>query len=650
MRSYLPSWNRTLAKLGITRKHRKNCDSYREFRRRPLFENLEPRQLLTGVTFTVNVDTDQNDGAANGTSLRDALAAALANNASQLPSDVDTIQFDSSVFAGPKTITLNQAYGDLDINSNVTIVGTCVDNLTITGNGLIRVFNVSSGVNGTISNLTITKGNAGGGNGGGIYSAGNLTLQSVAVVDNDAALGGGIYQTGGTLSIESSAIEKNEASANGGGLYASSVTGTAQIKQSTFAENKAMTNGGGLYLQGSNINIENTTISTNQLTQGEAASGAGVFIGTGVSKTIQFTNSTLTLNKGGKGSFSGGGIANQVVEKIATVILKNTIVVGNTSLSGVANDLTGPYDTSSSYNLIGVVGQGTFPSGNNNQLGVSTSQAALAPLGNYGGPTRTHALLSNSKAINAGDDSAASLLIYDQRGLGFKRLIGPSVDIGAFEYSESIYIDDVIVLESDESNQNNIARVYFSSSGPQTVDAFFDYETIDGTAVSATDYQSTANQGVILAGQTQTYVDITITNDTLIEGEESFFIRIIPNSNLMFRPTERYGEIRIKDNLSWIKSGDVTVAANNNITVGMPDQPEDGSQPVNYHGVSIPLAIPANSGPYTVDLSWNLSTWDSYSPGGGDEQRLLGFFLRKCYAKTLCGMDKQSCERRSTHG
>ena len=55
----------------------------------------------------------------------------------------------------------------------------------------------------------------------------------------------------------------------------------------------------------------------------------------------------------------------------------------------------------------------------------------LAPLAFNGGPTRTHALLAGSPAIDAGSNPAA--LEHDQRGATFLRTSGTSTDIGAFE-------------------------------------------------------------------------------------------------------------------------------------------------------------------------------------------------------------------------
>ena len=52
-----------------------------------------------------------------------------------------------------------------------------------------------------------------------------------------------------------------------------------------------------------------------------------------------------------------------------------------------------------------------------------------------GGPTQTCALMRGSPAINFGDtDFLESIMTTDQRGQGYPRIIGGTVDCGAYEY------------------------------------------------------------------------------------------------------------------------------------------------------------------------------------------------------------------------
>jgi hypothetical protein len=75
--------------------------------------------------------------------------------------------------------------------------------------------------------------------------------------------------------------------------------------------------------------------------------------------------------------------------------------------------------------------------------------AGLAPLADNGGSTPTHALLSNSAAIDAGLNLVGAP--YDQRGPGFLRavdlpaanaIVGDGSDIGAFEVQSDVVFRD----------------------------------------------------------------------------------------------------------------------------------------------------------------------------------------------------------------
>lgn len=61
----------------------------------------------------------------------------------------------------------------------------------------------------------------------------------------------------------------------------------------------------------------------------------------------------------------------------------------------------------------------------------ATSNPGLGPLQDNGGPTLTHALLSGSAALNAGDPMTSGGPETDQRLLA--RVLGGRVDIGAVE-------------------------------------------------------------------------------------------------------------------------------------------------------------------------------------------------------------------------
>jgi hypothetical protein len=201
--------------------------------------------------------------------------------------------------------------------------------------------------------------------------------------------GGGlsrVFQVDGHVSAFLSGLTiKGGTATAGGGL---DNLGVATLIDCTVSGNSATTsNGGGLDNQGT-ATLTNCTVSGNSATVGGGVNSQG---------TLSLTNCTVSGNSattafGGLDSSSG------------TLTLTNTIVAGN---FGGAD-----------------LGSTSAFSGTNNLLG---GNALLAPLGNYGGPTQTMALLPGSPAIDAGTGNGAPT--SDQRGLG---RFG-TVDIGAFE-------------------------------------------------------------------------------------------------------------------------------------------------------------------------------------------------------------------------
>jgi hypothetical protein len=124
-------------------------------------------------------------------------------------------------------------------------------------------------------------------------------------------------------------------------------------------------------------------------------------------------------------TISGGNIGTENT----SLTIGNTIIDGNTE----DVDLTTTVDDLGS-NLIG--NGGPFTNGANGDI-VGTS-ALLGSLSNYGGPTQTYALLPGSPAIDSGSGALIpNGVTTDQRGPGYVRVSGPTVDIGAFEVQQS---------------------------------------------------------------------------------------------------------------------------------------------------------------------------------------------------------------------
>ncbi len=197
-----------------------------------------------------------------------------------------------------------------------------------------------------------------------------------------AGLGGGVFNVnGGSVTIRNSTIAGNTADFGSGGMGLNSTGGSGQGL------------GGGVFNQGGgNVVITTSTIASN--------SAFGRASGTDV----------------GGGFFNQGGTAS----------VRDTILANNTGF-----DVAGALG-SQGHNLIGnTTGGSGFAASD-----LQNVNPLLQPLGNYGGPTQTMALLrtvtgTSSPALDAGEGDPSTDGPFDQRGL--TRVVNGRQDIGAFE-------------------------------------------------------------------------------------------------------------------------------------------------------------------------------------------------------------------------
>jgi hypothetical protein len=277
----------------------------------------------------------------------------------------------------------------------------------------------------TVTGSTLS-GNTAPQGGGGIRNLGTLTFSNSTLSGNRAAVGGGIANVG-TLTVSTSTLSGNSATGEGGGVVN---FGTVTVSNSTLSGNSAIGDAGGGIVNFGTVTVSNSTLS------GNSAGGNGGGIYTSGSGPVTLKNVTLTANRANTGGGSGRGGGVYVAS--GSPMLHNTLIAGNfNGATGTTrDDVRGRLDASGDYNLIG---DGTGMTGlTNGVIGnlVGSADAPidplLGPLDDNGGPTLTHALLSGSPAIDAGNNAYAT--DWDQRGEGFPRIVNGIIDIGAFEY------------------------------------------------------------------------------------------------------------------------------------------------------------------------------------------------------------------------
>ncbi len=280
------------------------------------------------------------------------------------------------------------------------------------GGGLYSLGNV------TVSNSTFHLAGATGGNGGNAF--GSTCLGAHNAGDGGAVRGGAIFADGGTMIINTATFANNFAVGGNGG----------DGGQTNGGLNCGMHGAGGLAYGGAitnnntaTLNVKHGTISVNNAKAGN----------TGVSQG--------GANKPPRPAAEGTGGGIRVGP--ASVTLENTIIAGNTAANG-AGDIAGAPTpgpnvdgtiASNGHNLLGVATDAGGFSGTGDKLGANPMLAALA---DNGGPTQTMSLSSGSAAIDAGVAAGAT---FDQRGLP-RTVDDPGVpnaatsdgtDIGAFE-------------------------------------------------------------------------------------------------------------------------------------------------------------------------------------------------------------------------
>jgi hypothetical protein len=241
--------------------------------------------------------------------------------------------------------------------------------------------------------------------GGGIpnFSNGTVEIDRSLIAENEAARGGGIRNGGGTMQILNSTISGNKATASGGGILNA---GTTRIAFSTIVFNEAHRSvpstgdeprlGGGIY-------------NTDQL------------LSDGSISTVSIGNSIVAKNI--DNHYKSDNICAECYSKWLgqSASFRGNVVGVLTSNCNMNDALLGNV-------LFDQVGSKNVP-----------LEPLLAPLAANGGPTRTHALLAGSPAIDKAigllgatiydcPDSDQRLFVRPRDGTGTKKC-----DVGGFE-------------------------------------------------------------------------------------------------------------------------------------------------------------------------------------------------------------------------
>lgn len=383
---------------------------------------------------TVNIATDGTVGD-HKCSLIEAIAVAESQG-NLIPTDcaaggtTNTIQF-----SGVTDLTTTF---ELTLSGNIRIDGGT--GVTIHASANHRVLFLFAGSTITLANLTLTGGNPGGSFpedywGGGIYLLNaTLYLDNVAIKNNTACDGGGIYAQDSIVVINHSTLRDNSVTAacNAVGLGGGGITfrgGSLYLNASTFLDNTALSHfadsnenywtsqGNAIYVaEHLGVTHNSVTILNSTIQQHAAPYFAGSVADFTNLDAMEMRNVTLDageISYGFYGNFYNGEIENNIFTN--KCYLSGILTMAN----NLATDATCAGYTGFTYKTL--------------------AELNLLPLANNGGPTQTIALGGGSAAIDAGNDTycsdTTSINNLDQRD--YVRPAGAHCDIGAYEANAS---------------------------------------------------------------------------------------------------------------------------------------------------------------------------------------------------------------------
>ncbi len=343
------------------------------------------------------------------------------------------LTMDASLVAD--NVTTDGDGGGVDVEGNATI-----SNSVISGNsasqpspfapsgGGLSVVGYLRLTGSHVENNSVTCASAGySARGGGVaaFSGANIiqstisgnTVENSAVEDN--ARGGGLYLFGNPVNLQYTAVYDNVAGGDGGGLV---ITGDSIVFSSTIDHNSGRNNSAlvlGSYVAGQTADIVDSTISGNR-----SSASSAVF----ASLPLAVYSSTIAFNT------AAGTSAGLYLYPGGDADIESTIIANNASDGGTGFDLVARAAVTGSHDLIEVPATAVPPDT------IVATDPMLSALADNGGPTRTHALMPGSPAIDAGSNPYDAM--YDQRGSPYLRVFGSGADIGAYEVQTSA--DDTI--------------------------------------------------------------------------------------------------------------------------------------------------------------------------------------------------------------
>ncbi|MCW5961543.1 MAG: hypothetical protein KIS76_15375, partial [Pyrinomonadaceae bacterium] len=525
-----------------------------------------------GATVTLNNCTVSNN-TAGGTAAGSSTGAGIMGNNTTSTININNSSITGNTVSNTST-TVAAVAGGVSSVGTLNVTDSMITNNTATSSGS-NTF--SGGVHVTAGTTTIT----------GSTISGNASTVTAGVGNGFA---GGIYNQQATVSIINSTVSGNSASSFHAGvrtLASTSAAATTNITNSTVSGNTSVGEGGGVInISGSGFNattnITGSTISGNMATSatsigggieqfttstglgtvnlinstvsGNSANNAAGIYNSGTAATINSNFSTIASNAA---ATNGGGLFQ---DTNGTTNLKNSIV-GDNNAGSAGPDIFGAI-TSQDYNHVEDISGGTFFTEfrEGSRLVTTTfftlpndvtgTDPQLGPLANNGGTTLTHLPGSASPVVNtipSGANDCGTVITSSQNGQTRPQQSAcekGSVEI-PFVAVPTLSINDVSMAEGDSGTTNFVFTVSMSISSASTVTV--DYATVDGTAISGSDYAATSGTLSFAPGNLTKTITVLVSGDLTVEPDEMFFVDLSMPSGATISDGQGMGTIQNDD-------------------------------------------------------------------------------------------------------
>ena len=224
------------------------------------------------------------------------------------------------------------------INKNIRIDGK---GHTIDAKNLGRIFKINNWCDVTLTNVTLTNGNAT--VGGAIYNFGNLDLVHVNFVNNTAKYGGAIMNYAYGLVLDDSTFTNNTAKI-GGAIYNYGIGFV--VGNSTFVNNSAADGAGAIMNGGRGFVVGNSTFANNTATSKGGAIynyGIGFVVGNSTFANNTAEDAGAVYNEGDNSVVGNSTFANNTAEDAGAVYNEgdNSVVGNSTFVNNTATSIGG---------------------------------------------------------------------------------------------------------------------------------------------------------------------------------------------------------------------------------------------------------------------------------------------------------------------